>query len=236
MAHDPIRVNAVTARMLPPPEALGSVAHGATPLGLSTRQPHRTPNRLASTCRLASVLVLLGGLTGCAVTWTSADTAPHGAFRSAPCSPFEGTWVHGGMAIPITRIGNRLAVNMAAFRRPTATGRVIGDRQIEVSFPDDATFTGVLDRQGTIRWSNGTTWEATGFSGRWRHDGQPGPIVTQRGNRLEVSMAAYGRPDAEGVLTGPSTASVRFADDAVHTATLIGPACLQWSNGTYWTK
>jgi hypothetical protein len=34
---------------------------------------------------------------------------------------------------------------MAAFGRPVATGRVIGDRQIEVSFPDDATFTGVID-------------------------------------------------------------------------------------------
>lgn len=189
-----------------------------------------------STCRLAAALLILGGLSGCAVTETSVDTAPRGAFQTTPCSPFEGTWVHGGKGIPISRNGNRLTVNMAAFRRPGATGRVIGDRQIEVSFPDDATHTGVLDGQGTIRWSNGTAWQATGFSGRWRHEGRPGPTVTQIGNRLDVNMAAYGRPSAEGVLTGPSTASVRFPDDAIHTATLIGPACMQWSNGTYWTK
>ena len=49
-------------------------------------------------------------------------------------------------------------------------------------------------------------------------------------------MAAYGRPSAQGVLTGPSSATVRFPDDAVHSATLVGPACLLWSNGTWWTR
>jgi hypothetical protein len=65
--------------------------------------------------------------------------------------------------------------------RPVATGRVIGDRQIEVSFPDDATFTGVIDGQGSIRWSNGTAWQAAGFCGRWRHAGRPRlPAVVER--------------------------------------------------------
>jgi hypothetical protein len=67
-------------------------------------------------------------------------------------------------------------------------------------------------------------------------DGRPGPVVTQFGDRLDVSMAACGRPKAQGVLTGPSTASVRFPDDAIHAATLVGPACLQRSNGTFWTR
>jgi hypothetical protein len=199
-----------------------------------------------SSLRLASVLLLLGGLAGCAGTVIVVDPGPTPAPASAPvppsampiapCSPFEGTWTHGGKNIPITRSGQRLTVNMAAFRRPTAFGRVIGDRQIEVSFPDDATFTGVIDGQGSIRWSNGTAWQATGFSGRWRFDGRPGPSVTQLGDRLDVNMAAYGRPNAEGVLTGPSTVAVRFPDDATYTATLVGPACLRWSNGTYWTR
>ena len=194
-----------------------------------------------SPLRRASLLLLLVGLAGCAGTVVTVDPAPRAAMPSAAmpgvaCSPYEGTWSAGGRGIPITRSGQRLTVNMAAFGRPVATGRVIGDRQIEVTFPDDATFTGVIDGQGSIRWSNGTAWQATGFSGRWRHDGRPGPVVTQFGDRLDVSMAAYGRPNAQGVLTGPSTASVRFPDDAVHAATLVGPACLQWSNGTFWTR
>ncbi|MCX7231672.1 MAG: hypothetical protein NTW15_22195 [Burkholderiales bacterium] len=52
----------------------------------------------------------------------------------------------------------------------------------------------------------------------------------------DISEVAYGRPSAQGVLTGPSSATVRFADDAVHNATLVGPACLLWSNGTWWTR
>lgn len=194
-----------------------------------------------SPLRLAAGLLLLGGLAGCAGTVVTVDPSPRPAMPSAPmssvpCSPYEGIWSQGGRNIPITRSGQRLTVNMAAFGRPFATGRVIGDRQIEVTFPDDATFTGVIDGQGSIRWSNGTAWQATVFSGRWRHDGRPGPVVTQFGDRLDVSMAAYGRPNAQGVLTGPSSATVRFPDDAVHNATLVGPACLLWSNGTYWTR
>jgi hypothetical protein len=79
---------------------------------------------------------------------------------SVGCAPYEGIWSQGGRNIPITRSGQRLTVNMAAFGRPVAFGRVIGDRHIEASFPDDATFTGVIDVQGSIRWSNGTAWQA----------------------------------------------------------------------------
>ena len=118
------------------------------------------PRSATSPIRFASVLLLLGGLAGCAGTVVSVDPAPRAAMPSVGCAPYEGIWSQGGRNIPITRSGQRLTVNMAAFGRPVAFGRVIGDRHIEASFPDDATFTGVIDGQGSIRWSNGTAWQA----------------------------------------------------------------------------
>lgn len=156
--------------------------------------------------------------------------------RAMGCSLIEGTWFHSGKGIPITARGDRLIVNMSALRRPTANGRILSDSQIEVNFPDDATYTGTLDGQGQIRWSNGTAWQATQFAGTWYFDGRPGPTVTHVGNRLKVSMASYGRPQAQGTVTGPSTANVSFPDDASHSALLVSPTCMQWSNGTVWTK
>ncbi len=125
---------------------------------------------------------------------------------------------------------------MSGFGRPQATGRFLSDSEIEVRFPDDATYTGKLDGQGTLLWSNGSTWQATSFAGRWRFEGRPGPSITQVGNRLRVNMESFGRPQAQGTITGPSMATVRFPDDASFSATLVSPSCLQWSNGTFWTK
>jgi hypothetical protein len=54
------------------------------------------------------------------------------------------------------------------------------------------------------------------------HGGKGIPIIP----RGDHHMAAFRRPSAEDVLTGPSTATLRFSDDATHDATLVaaGPS------------
>lgn len=72
---------------------------------------------------------------------------------------FAGQWKYDGLPGPIVeQTGRSLKVNMAAYRRPTATGTLIGSSQARVTFPDDATFTGTLVSPTCIRWSNGTVW------------------------------------------------------------------------------
>lgn len=165
-----------------------------------------------------------------------AHAAPRPA-RPIACSPLAGTWFHDRKGIPVSvNAREEILVNMSALRRPNARGRMLGPAQIEVTFPDDGTFTGTLDGQGQIRWSNGTAWQATQFAGTWQHDSAWGPMIRHVGNELKVGMGAYGRPDAMGTVTAPSQASVTFSDDATLTATLVAPNCIQWSNGTTWTK
>jgi hypothetical protein len=156
--------------------------------------------------------------------------------RAVVCSSIKGTWFYNGTGIPVSQSGDRLRINMSAFRRPNATGRILSDTQIEVTFPDDATFIGTLDGAGKITWNNDTVWQATRFAGTWRYEGNIGPKISQVGDRLRVNMSHYGRPIAQGTITSPSVASVVFPDDATHTATLVSPSCIKWSNGTMWTK
>jgi len=159
------------------------------------------------------------------------------AVASTVCSPVNGQWYVSGRPGPvITQSGDRLTVDMSAYRRPTATGRILSPTQIQVTFPDDGTFVGTLDGRGQINWDNSTVWQALSFAGTWQYDGRPGPVVTQSGSRLTVDMSAYRRPTATGRITAPATASVRFPDDATFTGVLVSPSCIQWSNGTTWTK
>jgi len=155
----------------------------------------------------------------------------------AICSPVNGQWYFMGKPGPvITQSGDRLSVDMSAYGRPTATGKFLSANRIQVTFPDDATFTGTLDGRGRISWNNSTVWDARNFSGTWKFLGKPGPIVTQTGDQLSVDMSAYGRPGAKGKVTAPSVATVTFPDDGTFTATLVSPSCIQWSNRTTWTK
>lgn len=156
--------------------------------------------------------------------------------RAVVCSPLNGTWFYDGKGVPVSLRGDRVTVNMSAFRRPTATGRMLSPTQLQVTFPDDGTFVGTLDGQGKISWNNSTVWQATQFAGSWKYEGQYGPKIQQLGDNLRVDMSRYSRPMALGNVTAPSNASVQFTDDATHTATLIGPNCMKWSNGTTWTK
>lgn len=188
----------------------------------------------------------IGGIAIIAFTFTiahqpsTAELLNHQSFKIAQavtCSPIKGTWFHSNKGIPVSLDrNNRVVVNMSAFRRPTATGRILSPTQIEVTFPDDATFVGTLNGEGQMSWNNGTVWEATQFAGSWKYEGKYGPKVQQLGDQLQVGMSKYNRPTALGSVTAPGKATVNFTDDAIHTATLIGPNCMKWSNGTTWTK
>jgi hypothetical protein len=186
-------------------------------------------------------ITLISTLSTEAATFASGSKV---ALSIAPttCSPVKGTWSYEGKGIPVGQEINRpdrLVVNMSAFRRPTARGRILSNTQIEVNFPDDGTFIGTLDGQGKISWNNGTEWQATIFYGSWFYEGKRGPSISKASasdNRMKIDMSKYSRPTAYGYATSPSQATFGFTDDATHTATLVSPSCMKWSNGTTWTK
>ena len=71
----------------------------------------------------------------------------------------NGQWMSGGVLGPVITVhGNSLAVDMSALKRPPASGTVVNGSNISVSFPDDKTYSGVLQAPGTILWSNNSTW------------------------------------------------------------------------------
>lgn len=202
----------------------------------SPPNPQQTPSPLPMN---KSVLALLGTfalIPGFAISvGLPAQALPIPA--SSDCSPVNGQWFFGGTPGPIiTQSRDRLSVDMSAYGRPAASGRLLSDSTLEVTFPDDATFTGTLDGRGRIRWNNGTLWEARDFSGTWNFSGRPGPVISQSGARLSVNMSAYGRPTASGTTITPTLARVTFPDDGTFTATLVSPSCIRWSNRTIWTK
>jgi hypothetical protein len=198
---------------------------------------------------LASLSLLTMTFTATAATETatfsaSSKNAIANAYNPyATCSPVKGVWSYEGKGIPVGHEINRpdrIVVNMSAFRRPTARGRILSNTQIEVNFPDDGTFIGTLDGQGKISWNNGTQWQATIFYGSWFYEGKRGSSISKAtsasDNRLKINMSKYNRPAAYGDIISPSQATFEFTDDATHTATLVSPSCMKWSNGSTWTK
>ena len=71
----------------------------------------------------------------------------------------NGTWASGGVAGPVISVnGPALSVDMSAYKRPTASGTIVDDSDITVTFPDDATYTGKLQAPNVILWSNNSAW------------------------------------------------------------------------------
>lgn len=77
-----------------------------------------------------------------------------------PLPELAGLWYYGGLPGPrITVSGTNLTVDMSAYRRPNASGTILGTGQIRVTFPDDNTFIGTLNSNpARINWSNNTLW------------------------------------------------------------------------------
>jgi serine/threonine protein kinase len=74
-----------------------------------------------------------------------------------------GQWSYQGLPGPIISVdGDSLWIDMSAYDRPPATGRILSQSKIEVTFyPGAVTITGKLVGPNRIEWSNGTVWEKT---------------------------------------------------------------------------
>jgi len=71
----------------------------------------------------------------------------------------NGKWMVGGVLGPAFTVhGNSISIDMSALKRPTATGTVVSSTDISVHFPDDKTYSGALQKPGTIVWSNNSSW------------------------------------------------------------------------------
>ena len=72
---------------------------------------------------------------------------------------FAGVWLYEGKPGPVISVsGDNVTIDMSAYNRPEATGRIVSDNKISVTFKDDSTFTGELFDKKRIEWSNGTVW------------------------------------------------------------------------------
>ena len=71
----------------------------------------------------------------------------------------NGRWTDGSSRSAIISVSfTFLSINMSAFGRPAASGSIVDSSSIEVTFPDDRTYTGTLQAPNVIRWSNGSAW------------------------------------------------------------------------------
>src|SRR6185437_2396378 len=156
----------------------------------------------------------------------------------------RGAWASGGAAGPFVSVtGNSISIDMSAYHRPTASGRVLDSTHISVSFPDDKTYTGVLQAPNVILWSNNSSWTKVpaiqtviDLNGRWMSGGVLGPVITVHGNSISVDMSALNRPTAVGTVVSGSNISVAFPDAPTVTGVLQPPRTIRWSNNSTWTK
>jgi phospholipase C len=156
----------------------------------------------------------------------------------------RGAWASGGVAGPFISVtGNSISIDMSASHRPMATGSVLNSTQISVNFPDDKTYTAVLQAPNVIKWSNNSSWTKVpaiqtviDLNGQWMGGGVLTAIMTVHGNSIAVDMSPSKRQSAVGTVINSSTISVKFPDDKAYTAVLQTPGTIRWSNNSTWTK
>jgi len=156
----------------------------------------------------------------------------------------RGAWASGGVAGPFISVtGNSISIDMSASHRPTASGSVLDGTHISVNFPDDKTYTAVLQPPNVILWSNNSSWTKVpaietviDLNGRWMSGGVLGPSITVHGNSISIDMSALKRPTAVGTVVNSSTISVNFPDDKAYSGVLQKPGTIRWSNNSAWTK
>jgi phospholipase C len=156
----------------------------------------------------------------------------------------RGEWASGGVAEPFISVtGNSILVDMSALHRPAASGSVLDSTHVSVHFPDDKTYTGVLQAPNVIKWSNNSAWTKVptiatviDLNGQWMSGGVLGPIITVEGNSISVDMSALKRPKALGTVINNSDISVRFPDDKTYSGVLQKPDTIRWSNNSTWTR
>jgi phospholipase C len=156
----------------------------------------------------------------------------------------RGEWASSGVAGPfVSVIGNSISIDLSASQRPTASGQVLDSTHISVNFPDDTTYTGVLEAPDVITWSNNSNWTKVAafqtvidLNGRWMSGGVLGPVITVHGNSISVDMSALSRPTAVGTVVTDSDISLTFPDDTTYSGVLQPPGTINWANNSTWTK
>jgi phospholipase C len=156
----------------------------------------------------------------------------------------RGAWASGGVAGPCVSVtGNSISIDMSTSHRPTASGHVLDSTHISVNFPDDTTYTGVLQAPDVIKWSNNSSWTKVAvtqtvidLNGQWMSGGVLGPVITMHCNSIAIDMSALNRPAASGTVVNGSDISVSFPDDQTYSGVLQTPGTIRWSDNSTWTK
>ena len=73
------------------------------------------------------------------------------------------------------------------------------------------------------------------LNGAWTDGSRIAPISASR-RTFSIDMSAFGRPTADGTITGPADIKATFPDDRSYTGQLTTPGTITWSNGSTWTK
>ena len=104
---------------------------------------------------------------------------------------------------------------------------MLDSTHISVNFPDDKTYTAVLQAPNVIKWSNNSSWTKVpaietviDLNGRWMSGGVLGPVITVHGNSISIDMSALKRPTAVGTVVNSSDISVNFPDDKTYSGVL----------------
>ncbi len=153
----------------------------------------------------------------------------------------NGMWASGGVPGPvITVFAATFSVDMSAYGRPAAKGTILSPSTVSVDFPDDKTYSAILQAPGTILFSNSSAWThfalLIDINGVWASGGTAGPVITVTAISIAVDMSAYGRPTAHGKILTASTITVTFPDAGTFTGTLQAPGTINWSNNSAWTR
>jgi hypothetical protein len=71
----------------------------------------------------------------------------------------NGNWTDGSDRTAVIYAGAKsIKIDMSDYDRPNASGSIVDSSSISVKFPDDRTYTALLQAPNTIQWSNGSSW------------------------------------------------------------------------------
>lgn len=152
-----------------------------------------------------------------------------------------GEWTDGSSRNAVISVDlSSLSVNMSAFNRPAARGRIVDWSAIEVTFPDDRTYTAQL-QPPHIRWSNNSAWTKVvntviDLNGDWTAGSDRIARIFAGAKSIKVDMSDFDRSNANGSIVDASNIKVTFPDDQTYTGQVQAPNKIVWSNGSVWIK
>jgi hypothetical protein len=118
----------------------------------------------------------------------------------------NGRWTDGSTrSAAISAAGTALTIDMSAWGRPAANGSIVNGSTITVTFPDDKSYTGILQPPNTIRWSNGSAWAKVAQPAPTTGTTAPAPIV-RRPREAATTTGTMKLPDRYTAPTANLTA------------------------------